>query len=41
MLLRLASELHDQSGHAAIDAIFLTAKTRASTTVDGRITRER
>jgi len=38
VLLRLSAQLHEPSGHAAIDATFLTAKTLANTTVYGRIT---
>ena len=41
VLLRLSAQLHELSGHAAIDATFLTAKTLANSTVGGRITRFR
>jgi len=37
VLLRLSAQLHGQSGHAAIDATFSTAKTQNTTAV-GRIT---
>jgi len=35
VLLRLSAQLHEPSGHAAMDATFSTARTQANTTVDG------
>jgi len=37
VLLRLSAQLHEPSGHAAMDATFSTARTQANTTVDGQI----
>ena len=38
VLLRLSAQLHETSGHAAIDAMFFDRKTLANTTAGGRIT---
>ncbi|WP_284009196.1 MULTISPECIES: IS5 family transposase [Haloarcula] len=38
VLLRLSAQLHEPSGHAAIDATFFDRENAASTTVAGRIT---